>query len=190
MMVAVSTNEVFDGTNGTPYQEYDVRQPANPYGYSKFVAEQVVDRFAPEYMIVRTSWLFAAGGTNFIHKIIERARSGGELKVVTDEVGSPTYASDLAQAIAQLVTLKRPGIYHLTNSGHCSRYEFAAEILKLAGLDAPVTPIRIQDFTRPSTPPPFAPLANVFAAAAGVTLRPWQDALRDYVEQFEAVDNA
>lgn len=185
-LMAISTNEVFDGQAARPYQEYDLRRPINPYGYSKFVAEQVVERFAPSYQIVRTAWLYAAGGTNFIHKIIARARSGEPLRVVTDEVGSPTYVVDLADGLARLAEMDRPGIYHLTNAGACSRYEFACEILRLAGLgNVPIEPIRLADFSRPSTPPPYAPLANVFAAAAGVTLRPWQEALADYIRQHE-----
>jgi dTDP-4-dehydrorhamnose reductase len=189
LLVAISTNEVFDGTAAQPYQEYDTRHPVNPYGYSKYVAEQVIERFAPEYMIVRTSWLFAPGGTNFIHKIITRAREGEELRVVTDEIGSPTYAVDLAQAVVRLIETRRPGIYHLTNTGYCSRYEFAEAILQFAGVGTAVTPIQLRDFQRPSTPPPFAPLMNIFGAAAGVTLRPWQEALREYIDRHESAGN-
>jgi dTDP-4-dehydrorhamnose reductase len=186
LMVAISSNEVFSGSASRPYQEYDLRNPINPYGYSKFVAEQVVERFVPHYMIVRTSWLYASGGVNFIHKIIARARSGGHLRVVTDEVSTPTSVVDLAAALMQLIKTGRPGIYHLVNAGECSRYEFAREILRLSGLDVPIEPIRLADFVRPSSPPPYAPLANVFGVAAGVELRPWQDALAEFVAQYEA----
>jgi dTDP-4-dehydrorhamnose reductase len=183
LMVAISTNEVFDGRTTRPYQEYDLRGPINPYGYSKFVAEQVVERYASRYQIVRTAWLFAPGGVNFIHKIINRAASGEPLRVVTDEVGSPTYAIDLAAAIVQLMQTDLPGIYHLVNAGECSRYEFARAILDAAGLsDVPVEPITSAEFTRASTPPAYAPLHNIFAAAAGVEMRPWRDALAAYVE--------
>ncbi len=186
-LVAISTNEVFDGRAARPYQEYDLRNPINPYGYSKFVAEQVVERYAPRYMLVRTAWLFAPGGSNFIHKILARARSGEPLKVVTDEVGSPTYVTDLAEAIARLIALERPGIYHLVNAGECSRYDLARAILRLSGLDdVPVKPISLADFPRPSTPPPYTPLANTFAAAAGVTLRPWEEALAAYLTESSA----
>lgn len=185
MMLAISTNEVFDGKASNPYQEYDQRNPVNPYGYSKFVAEQYVERFAPSYMIVRTSWMFSGGGVNFIHKIISRAQSGEKLKVVTDEIGSPTYASDLATALIDVAQLGRPGIYHLTNSGECSRFEFACEIIRLVNLDVPIAPTKLANFPRASTPPPYAPLANVFAAEIGVILRPWQQALAEYVAEFE-----
>jgi dTDP-4-dehydrorhamnose reductase len=185
-IVAISSNEVFDGTADRPYEEYDPRRPINPYGRSKAVAEQVVERFAPDYMIVRTAWLYAPGGTNFIHKILERARSGGPLRVVTDEVGSPTYAVDLADGLTRLIALGRPGIYHLANAGACSRHEFAEAIVELAGLDTPVEPITSDAFDRPSTPPPYSPLANVFAAALGVTMRPWREALAAYLAEHES----
>lgn len=181
LCLGISTNEVFDGESRRPYQEYDVRGPINPYGYSKYVGEQAIERIAPEYMIVRTAWLYAAGGSNFIHKIIARARSGEPLRVVTDEVGSPTYVEDLADAILALAQTGRPGIYHLTNEGYCSRYEFAREILRQAGLDAAIEPITSDSFRRASTPPKFAPLANLFAAAAGVRLRAWQEALAAFL---------
>lgn len=186
-LIAISTNEVFDGQAQRPYQEYDSRHPANPYGYSKVVAEQVVERFAPDYAIVRTAWLYAPGGVNFIHKILERARAGQPLRVVTDEVGSPTHVEDLADGLAKLLAVGKPGVFHLTNAGACSRYEFAQEIVRLAGLDVDIEPITSDAFERASTPPPYAPLDNVFAAALGISLRLWQDALAEYITAHEAV---
>jgi dTDP-4-dehydrorhamnose reductase len=112
---------------------------------------------------------------------------GGEvLVVVTVAVGAPTYVVDLAAALMQLINTGRPGIYHLVNSGECSRHAFAQEIVRLIGLDVPIEPIHLADFVRPSSPPPYAPLANVFGAAAGVEMRPWQEALADFVAQYEA----
>lgn len=184
LMVAISTNEVFDGRASRPYQEYDARNPINAYGYSKYVAEQIVERFAPRYQIVRTAWLYAQGGGNFIHRILARARAGDPLRVVTDEVGSPTYVIDLAQALERLIATGRPGVFHLTNAGACSRFEFAQEIVRLAGLDVPVEPITSAAFQRASTPPPYAPLDNVFAAALGVEMRPWQGALAEYINDY------
>jgi dTDP-4-dehydrorhamnose reductase len=183
LMVAISTNEVFDGRSARPYQEYDARNPINAYAYSKVVAEQVVERFALRYQIVRTAWLYAPGGVNFIHKIISRAQSGEPLSVVTDEVGSPTYAVDLADAVARLMLTDLPGIYHLVNAGECSRFEFAQAILDAAGLgQVPIEPITSAEFVRASTPPAYAPLDNMFGAAAGVEMRPWRDALEAYVQ--------
>lgn len=185
MMVAISSNEVFDGSlsDGEFYQEYDQRRPINPYGYSKYVGEQVTERFANNYMIVRTAWLYASGGVNFLHKITDRAKQGLPLRVVTDEVGSPTYVDDLADALFQLIAIGQPGVYHMTNSGACSRYEFAQAMLELAGLGhVEIEPITSDAFERASTPPPYAPLKNIFGAALGVEVRPWYDALASFAE--------
>lgn len=185
MLVAISSNEVFDGLAARAYQEYDPRHPANPYGYSKVVAEQIVERFSSRYMIVRTAWLYAANGNNFIHKILAAAREGKPLRVVTDEVSSPTYAEDLADALIALIAADRPGIYHLANDGVCSRHAFAEAIVRYAGLDVLVDPITADAFDRPSSPPPYAPLENVFARALGVTMRPWEEALAAYIAAHE-----
>jgi len=104
------------------------------------------------------------------------------VRVVTDEVGSPTYAVDLADALGRLIDNDRVGVFHLVNEGMCSRYAFAETILRLTGLGhIPIEPIRLADYERPSKVPPYTPLANVFAAAAGIRLRPWQEALADYL---------
>lgn len=185
-VVAISSNEVFDGTADRPYEEYDPRHPINPYGRSKAVAEQIVERFAPDYMIVRTAWLYGPGGTNFVHKILGRAQDGGPLRVVTDEVGSPTYLADLVDGLRRLIEIGRPGIYHLTNAGACSRHALAEALVALAGLSVPVEPITSDAFDRQSTPPAYSPLANVFAAALGVELRPWREAVAAYLDEYES----
>jgi len=181
----ISTNEVFDGTAGRAYLETDVTNPINPYGYSKHMGEVYVRALLSRYYIVRIAWLFSPGGNNFPAKIIAAARAHGQLSVVTDEVGSPTYAPDLAEALARLVTSERFGIYHLVNEGVCSRFEFASAILQGAGLGhVPVKPISSSEYKRPSQPPLYAPLRN-FAASQmlSLALRPWQDALADYLSQ-------
>jgi len=184
LMVAVSTNEVFDGAGSTTYKEYDQPNPVNPYGYSKYVGEQMVERFADNYLIVRTAWLFSVGGENFLHKVIARAREGQPLKIVTDEISSPTYAPDLAAAIAELIEVNRPGIYHMVNEGKCSRYELAAEILDLAGFwNAKIESIKLADFNRPSQVPPYTPLENMAGRTMGIELRDWRDALAEFVQR-------
>ncbi len=182
VLAYVSTNEVFDGKAGEPYLESDAVNPINAYGRSKAAGESFVQESLERYYIMRTAWLYAPGGRNFPHRILELAEQRGSLRVVDDEVGNPTYAPDLAEAIARLIETKAFGIYHLTNSGYCSRYEFALEVLRLAGReDVAVAPISLADFERASTPPRFAPLANTAAAALGITLRPWQDPLADFL---------
>ena len=128
------------------------------------------------------AWLFGPGGNNFVTKILAGAEKYGALRVAADEFGNPTYAPDVAAAMARLAETDHYGIYHLTNSGFCSRYEFAREILRLAGKpDLPITPILSADWPRPSKPPLHAVLANTAEPALGITLRPWQEALAEYV---------
>ncbi len=184
-MVYVSTNEVFDGTATEPYREWDPPHPINPYARSKAAGEWFVRHLLNRFYIVRTAWLYAPGGRNFSnpHRIIQLAGERGALKVVTDEVGNPTYALDLAAAIAALIQTDAYGVYHLVNAGHCSRYDFVREVLRIGGREhVPVEPITLDDFPRASAPPRFAPLANTAAAALDITLRPWQEALAEYLE--------
>jgi len=183
-MLQVSTNEVFDGAAQHPYHEWHATNPINAYGLSKLAGEWYTQRLLARFYIVRASWFYAAGGRNFPHRIIQLADERGMLRVVTDEVGSPTYVEDLAAAIAQLITTHAYGIYHLVNEGQASRYEFACEILRISGRKAiPVEPITSDQFERASTPPPYAPLANNAAAALGIRLRPWQDALAEFLQE-------
>ena len=184
-MVHISTNEVFDGLNRTGYEEWMPVCPANAYGRSKAAAEVHVQNILSRFYIVRTAWLYAPQGRNFIHAILNRAGSTGELRVVTDEIGNPTYVQDLAAAIAQLITTQQYGIYHFVNEGACSRWQFANEIVRLAGLDEVINmPILSKEFKRPSSPPPFGALHNIAGAAIGIKLRPWQEALADYVHHL------
>ena len=181
-LVHISTNEVFSGHDPAGYEEWMPVSPRNAYGRSKAAAEAHVMALLSRYYIVRTAWLYAPGGRNFVHAILRRARETGAVQVVTDEVGSPTYVSDLAAAVGCLITTGQFGIYHFVNSGSCSRWAFAAEILRLAGLsDVANTPILSSAYPRPSSPPPFGALHNRNGAAIGITLRPWQDALAGYL---------
>lgn len=177
-MAYISTNEVFDGLAHAPYREWEPLQPINPYGRSKAAGEWYTRHLLNRFYIVRTAWLYAAGGRNFPHRIIELADQLGELRVVSDEVGNPTFAPDLAEAVGKLIETGAYGVYHLTNSGYASRHDFAREILRITGReDVPVRSITLDAFERDSTPPRFAPLANTAAAALGIRPRPWQEAL-------------
>ena len=183
-MAHVSTNEVFDGTAQEPYREWDPPHPLNPYARSKAAGEWFVRHLLTRFYVVRTAWLYAPGGRNFSnpHRVLQLADERGALRVVTDEVGNPTYAPDLANALTALIHTGAYGVYHLTNARYCSRYDFAREILRLSGREhVPVEPITLADFPRASTPPRFAPLANTAAAALGITLRPWQEALEEFL---------
>ncbi|MCL4247775.1 MAG: dTDP-4-dehydrorhamnose reductase [Anaerolineae bacterium] len=182
-MLYVSSNEVFDGKRPHAYREYDPTSPANPYGYSKWVGEQVVMRHAARHYIVRTAWLFAHGGKNFIQAILNAAQAGKTIRVVVDEVANPTYTNDLAAAITQLIATERYGLYHFVNEGICSRYVFARYILDRAGYtDTPITPIASAEWQRASTPPPYSPLANTAGRALGIHLRTWQAAVDAFLD--------
>ncbi len=184
VMVYVSTNEVFDGEAARPYWEYDAPRPLNAYGYSKWVGEQAVMRATPRHMIIRTSWLFAHGGKNFLQSILGAAQAGKPLRVVTDEIANPTYNDDLSQAIVSWVGINRPGIYHGVNEGNVSRYDLARYVLDKTGFSAtPIEPILRADWPRPSTPPGAGGLVNHAGAMVGVTLRPWQAAVDAFLEK-------
>lgn len=181
VMVHVSTNEVFDGRLGRPYYEWDSPSPLSAYARSKAAAEFYVRTLLNRFYIVRPAWLYARGGSNFVTKIIAAADRYGALKVVTDEVSAPTYAPDLAAAIVQLIETDHYGIYHLTNSGICSRYDWACKALELSGRGhIPVEPITTDQWERAAAPPLYAPIVNFAGAALGITLRPWEEALQDY----------
>jgi len=180
-MVHVSTNDVFDGRLGRPYYEWDTPEPKSVYARSKAAAEFYVRTLLHHFYIVRTAWLYARAGNSFVTKILATADQVGALQVVTDEVSSPTYAPDLAQAIARLILTGYYGIYHFTNSGFCSRYDWACAVLKLACRDhVPVEPITTDQWQRQAPPPLYTPLVNLAGARLGITLRPWQEALQEY----------
>lgn len=179
-LVYISTNEVFDGEASAPYFEYDRAAPMNAYGRSKWAGELAVRELLSQAYIVRVAWLFG-GPRNFIRTILRLAAERDRLAVVADEVGSPTYAPDVAAAIAQLITTDYFGTYHLVNEGSCSRFELAAAALRLAGSTVPLDPIALADYVRDSTVPRSTPLRNQAAAALGIRLRPWEDAVAAYV---------
>ena len=182
-MLYVSTNEVFDGRLERAYTEIDQPNPINAYGYSKWYGERALAGVNPRHYIVRSAWLFAHGGRNFLHAIIGAARAGKPLRVVTNEVANPTYTNDLAAAIARLIESERFGIYHMVNEGAVSRWRLARYALDLAGFaDTPVQRISRHEWLRPSLPPEYTALANHAGASIGIRLRPWQDALRAFLD--------
>ncbi len=180
-MVYVSSNEVFDGEKGAPYDEDDATHAVNAYAASKLEGERQVAAALEERYIVRASWLFGPGRVSFPEKILQAAQRDGKLRAVTDEIASPTWTLDLAEAISKLVRTQAYGVYHFSNSGWCSRLEWAAEILRLAGMSGvPVEPATMAEFDLPYRKPPFSALANNNGARLGITLRPWQEALADH----------
>lgn len=188
-LVAISTNEVFDGAERTPYAEDDPTGPLNAYAMSKLDGERLASAACTETLIVRTSWLYGDGGNNFVEKVRAAASSGRRLSFVTDEVATPTSTEDLAVAIREMIDRLAPaGIYHLANGGEASRYDWAVEILRCSAMsDVPVESVtteqlRANGYDGPRKPP-YSVLANTRAAALGVTMRPWREALAAYFKR-------
>lgn len=190
-LVYISTNEVFPGTQREPYYEWDQPGPINPYARSKWAGEQCVQQLLRRFYIVRVAWVFG-GPRNFVRTVLRLSEEQSAIRMVTDEWSSPTYAPDLAEAISALIQCPAYGIYHFVNEGRCSRYEFAAEVLRQAGRTATeLAPITLAEYQRPSTPPPSAALHNfVGAHDLGIRLRPWQDALVHYLHTLKVSASA
>jgi dTDP-4-dehydrorhamnose reductase len=190
-LIFISTDFVFDGDKGEPYREDDRTNPLNVYGRSKLEAEEVIKRGLSRYAIVRTSWLFGMNGRNFVRTVIEKGRKEGRVRVVDDQAGSPTYTGDLAGALkdlAKLVDEMGQDIYHVSNSGWCSWYDLALSISeRLSGTeDFAVEPVTSVELDRPAKRPGFSALdCSAFEKRTGHKMRPWQDALGDYIEQFK-----
>ena len=192
-LVLISTNEVFDGDrkDGQGYLESDEPNPMNEYGRSKLAGERAATAAfdaagrPDDLLIVRTAWLFGPPGNDFPSKIIgaaDRLAPGEALEVVSDEIGSPTYAPDIAQAIGRLVVDHAPtGTLHLVNGGHASRLDLARHVLDSCRPDRSTAPITSAAFDRPSRPPAWAVLGSSRVADLGLTLRPWQEAIDAYL---------
>jgi len=181
-LVYISTNEVFDGTAAEPYREYERAAPINAYGRSKWAGEQAVRELLDRTARVVSAGLYG-GERNFVRTVLRLGAERDTLSMVADEIGSPTYTLDVADAVARLIETRYYGTYHLVNEGFCSRYDFAAEILRLAGrADIKLQPMRLADYKRDSGVPPYTPLRNTAAAALGIQLRPWQEALAEYLK--------
>ena len=187
-LVLISTNEVFDGErdDGRGYAEDDITNPRNPYGRSKLAGEQAaLAAYAGNdgLWIVRTAWLFGPPGADFPEKITAASDRFADqpLAVVSDEIGSPTYTLDLARGVYELIERSSGGIFHLVNGGHASRFEWARAILDVRRPGREIRPITLAEYQRPSDPPRWGVLDTSKAAAAGVEMRPWQEALAEYL---------
>jgi dTDP-4-dehydrorhamnose reductase len=186
-LLFVSTDYVFDGSKRSPYQTGDPRNPTSVYGESKARAEERLIEILPEVCIARTSWLFGHGGKCFPATILKLAATRPEISavpeisVVNDQRGSPTFTRDLASALVKLCRASAHGIVHVTNSGNCSWYEFAAEIVRMSGLLAAVKPVTTAEFPRPARRPAYSVLSPDSLHAYNIHLPEWQDALRRYL---------
>jgi dTDP-4-dehydrorhamnose reductase len=181
----VSTDYVFDGTLAHPYEIDDPLNPLNTYGASKAAGEAAVQKYAKVWCIGRTSWLFGASGNSFPEKILRASEARPEVAVVADQVGSPTFTRDLSSAIRELVRADARGIVHITNSGICSWFEFAQEILKQAGRTSiRVLPIKASQIARPAKRPANSVLSSASLQRHGISMRHWREAIPTYLEDL------
>ena len=205
-IIHFSTDYVFDGTATKPYEENDKCNPISSYGESKLAGERYLQSLSDNYLLVRTSWLYGVNGKNFVRTILEKAnakqyiqdtiaKAGATqehpaiLTVVDDQVGSPTYTKDMAAAVDLLISQKQNGIFHVTNRGNCSWYEFAVRILKEAGVDnVEVKPIKTSQLKSPAMRPAYSVLSmQKFISLTGKTPQPWQLALQDYLKNIRNI---
>ena len=186
-MIQVSTDYVFDGTGCTPYKEDDATNPQTVYGRTKLAGEESVIRSCAGSMVIRTAWLYSTFGNNFVKTMIRLGKERDALGVVFDQIGSPTYARDLARSIMQIVDKGIiPGVYHFTNEGVCSWYDFTRAIHRLEGIDScKVSPIHTEDYPVPAQRPHYSVLdKSKIKETFGIDIRWWEDALKECIKEL------
>jgi len=184
ILVYISTDFVFDGKKNKPYKERDKASPLGVYADSKLKGEVEVKKTLKRYFILRSSWLYGKHGKNFVDTVIVKAEKAGILKIVNDQVGSPTYTKDLASAIRALIDkrIKDFGVYHVSNSGRVSWYRYAKEIVRISGIKAKILPISSKELARPARRPSMSVMDNSkFAKVSGYKMRGWKSALQEYL---------
>jgi dTDP-4-dehydrorhamnose reductase len=182
-MVYISTDYVFDGNKGSSYYEYDQTNPLSVYGKTKYLGEVYIRDILNKFYIVRTSWLYGFHGPNFVTTMLNFAETMDSISVVSDQIGSPTYTVDLANAIALLIKKPVYGIYHVTNSEYCSWYEYAQDIFEITGTNIDIKPVKTEEFSRPAPRPKYSVLENYNWKMEGFPLaRSYKEALRDFMK--------
>lgn len=183
--IQISTNEVFDGRSHQPYGEDAATGPLNAYARSKRRAEELVLEAAPDALVLRTAWLYGEGSQNFVQRVLGWAARQTEIAVVEDEVGTPTACATVAVATQVLLSVRPSGILHLTDAGSASRFEWAREILRLAGDDPlRVRPARLADFPDAVRKPRYSVLSTARAEQIGVQIRPWRAAFAEFMAAY------
>ncbi len=192
-LIHISTDYVFDGQGFTPYSESDGVNPKSVYGKTKLQGEQFCLDENPETIIIRTSWLYSACGNNFVKTMLRLGKELGQLNVVYDQIGTPTYAADLANAILSLIHISEmepgkfvPGIYHYSNEGVASWYDFAKAIFEISGVNCAVSPVRSVEFPTPAKRPNYSVLDKAkIKNTIGITIPFWRDSLKICVERLQ-----
>lgn len=183
-LVYVSTDYVFEGNGTKPWETTDRCMPLNVYGNSKLLGEQLVQETLTKYFIVRTAWAFGRSGKNFVKTMLRLSETKQQISVVQDQIGSPTFTEDLAELIVEMIQTDRYGIYHATNTGYCSWYEFACEIFHQAKREITVLPISSEEYPSKAIRPKNSRLSQKSLEENGFTCLPtWRDALKRYLEE-------
>lgn len=181
-LIHISTDYVFDGNKKTPLIEEDKPEPKTVYGKTKLEGERFIQEYTKKYFILRTAWLYGIHGKNFVMTMLNLAKKNNEIKVVHDQIGSPTYSKDLSEAISELLKSDRYGIYHVTNKGEVSWYDFAKKIFELRNIEINVKPCTTEEFPRPAPRPHYSVLNNQKWINNGFTpLRNYDEALNEYL---------
>lgn len=189
-MVHVSTDYVFSGTGYLPYKETDETRPVSVYGRTKLAGEQILQEVCPEAVIIRTAWLYSEFGSNFVKTVLRLGKERDELRFVFDQIGTPTYAGDLAAAVMAVVTADEkgayvPGIYHYSNEGVCSWYDFTIKILEIAGISSRVFPIETKEYPTKAVRPPYSVLnKSKIKQTYGIAIPHWEASLRVCLEKL------
>lgn len=184
-LLHISTDYVFDGTKGSPYIEEDIPNPINVYGVSKLAGENAVIHQMKEYIIIRTQWLIGHHGRNFVSTIMAAAQINESLRVVNDQWGSPTFAPDVAKAIAQLMEVDARGTFHVCNRGKATWYDLASKAIELVGLGTKVIPISTEEYPLPAKRPAYSILSTKkFSTKTGKVMPIWQTSLDSYVHEY------
>jgi dTDP-4-dehydrorhamnose reductase len=185
-MVYISTDYVFDGKGNQPFEVTDQPNPINYYGKTKYKGELEVQKLLNKYFIIRISWVFGKNGNNFVKTMLRLAKERNEISVVADQIGSPTYTYDLTRLIVDMIQTEKYGIYHATNEGYCSWYEFASEIFRQAGLEVKVKPIKTEDYITKAKRPKNSRLSKRKLVQQGFsTLNEWERALCEFINITE-----
>jgi dTDP-4-dehydrorhamnose reductase len=191
-LVHFSTDFVFDGKKRSPYTEADRPGPLSVYGMSKWAGERLVERYCEKHYVIRTCGLYGAGGSaskggNFVRSILRAAQQGKPFRVVADQIVTPTCTADLAENVSLLLEHESYGIYHMTNAGECSWFDFAKEALRLAGVTAQITAVSTEEYGAKAQRPAYSVLDNTRMRALGIEeFRPWQSALADYIREEQS----
>jgi len=185
VLVHYSTDYVFDGEKRAPYTIADQPCPLSLYGESKLLGEEQLKLNGERFFLIRTSWVFGQGNENFATKLLQWAKNKTELRVVTDQVSSPTYTRDLAQATLKLLVTGRYGLYHVCNSGSCSRYEWAEFVLKQINWSGKLLPAKSADFDTPAARPQYSVLDSFpYSQLVGEDLPGWQEATAHFLKEI------